>query len=278
MIMIDKKIAAPLLDNLIEIASGTLEASDDATKEHMMVLIDKIKTLAICGDDERRDLWLWTERGTIEDFGDFNEYLEWGDVENHEEFCDLWRCYYPDELKWYKLTFISYEDVYYIYFDGKLIFQTTNEPQQGYSVDNSALAIWLAIAVDKVIEMLRNDAYNQYVADNLSFNKRLGKIKRTDYWIIYPELRQDYFNALDPNEIQELLDYVSNQPKEKPATRIPQMTARFFFDCCKIGYAANNYESSSELSAKQLYVKHADGRDDGLLELALLRGSPKLIT
>ena len=147
------------------------------------------------------------------------------------------------------------------------MFQITNVAQQDYLVDNSTLATWLTNAVDKVIEMLGDSTYNQYVVDNLSFNKRLGKIKRTDYWNIYPELRQDYFSAIDTNEIQEFLDYVSSQPKEKPATRIPQMTAGFFFDCCKIGYTANNYEISSEFSAKQLFVKYADGRDDGLLEL-----------
>jgi hypothetical protein len=165
------------------------------------------------------------------------------------------------------MTFTSYKSIHYIYLGGKLVLQITNEPQQDCLVDNSTLATWLTNAVDKAIEMLRVNTYNQSVGDNLPFNERLGKIKRTDYWSIYPEFRQDYFSAIDPNGIQEFLDYVSNQPEGKPATRIPQLTARFFFDCCEIGYTANNYEISPEFSAKQLYVKYADGRDDGLLEL-----------
>jgi len=132
-----------------------------------MVLIDRIKTLAICGDDERRAIWLWTKRGTIDDFGDFNEYLEWGDVENHEEFYDLWRGYYLSELKWYKITFTSYKSIHYIYLDGKLVFQITNEPQQDCLVDSSTLATWLTNAVDKLLFLwmqVRNQhtCYHQY--------------------------------------------------------------------------------------------------------------------
>ena len=68
--MIDKKIAAPILDNLIQRASGASDAPDNITKSQVLLLINKIKALDICGDDERRELWLWTERGAIEDYGD----------------------------------------------------------------------------------------------------------------------------------------------------------------------------------------------------------------
>jgi len=265
--MINKKITAPLLDELIQKASGAPDAPDDTTKSQVLTLIDKIKTLDICGDDERRELWLWTERGTIEEFGDYNEYLEYGDVESHEEFQELWLAYYPNELKWYKLTLTIYRDTTYIYLDGKLVFQSATLQQHDYSVDNSELAMWLTDAVDTVLEMLRNETYNQFVADNLPFHKRLGKIKRRDYWDIYPELRQDYFCDISADEIQEVLDYATKQPEESPATRLAQITSGFFFDCCKIGYVANNYKNSAELSAKQLYINNADGRDDGLLEL-----------
>jgi len=266
--MNEKKIVAPLLDDLIERASGAADAPDDATKLQVLTLIDKIKTLDICGDDERRELWLWTKRGTIEDFGDYDEYLEYGEVESREEFHSLWWAYYPDELKWYKLTFMSYRDVNYIHCNGKLVFQTTVNPQHDYSVDNSELAMWLTGSVDQVIEMLKDDTYNQFVADRLSSCKRLGKIKRKHYWDIFPEYRQDYFTEINATEIEEFLDYISKQPKESPVTRLSQMTAGFFFSCCKMGYAANNYKNASDLSARQLYMNNADGRDDGLLELA----------
>jgi len=98
------------------------------------------------------------------------EQVEMGDVENRQEFYDLWLGYYPDEIKWYKLTFISYNDVHYTDFDGKLVFQISPEPQKVYTMNNSELAMWLTDAVDRAIEMLRNETYNQFVAENLLYH------------------------------------------------------------------------------------------------------------
>ena len=44
------------------------------------------------------------------------------------------------------------------------------------------------------------------------------------------------------------------------------MTANDFFKFCAMGYKSMGYEGC-ELSPKEQYKKHADGRDDGLLEL-----------
>ena len=45
------------------------------------------------------------------------------------------------------------------------------------------------------------------------------------------------------------------------------MTADLFFQCCKAGYSANNYKGCQNLSGKKLYIKHADGRDEGLCDI-----------
>lgn len=38
-------------------------------------------------------------------------------------------------------------------------------------------------------------------------------------------------------------------------------------ECCKLGYVENHYEKADELTAKELYYKYADGRDEGLSEV-----------
>ena len=45
------------------------------------------------------------------------------------------------------------------------------------------------------------------------------------------------------------------------------MTSGLFYECCKAGYIANDYEGSNTLSGKELYLKHADGRDEGLRDI-----------
>jgi hypothetical protein len=49
------------------------------------------------------------------------------------------------------------------------------------------------------------------------------------------------------------------------------MTASYFFDCCKMGYTANNYFDNSKetISSIEMYDRMSDGRDCGLKEIDL---------
>ena len=49
----------------------------------------------------------------------------------------------------------------------------------------------------------------------------------------------------------------------EPNGRVEAMTSGLFFRCCALGYEANHYQGC-ELSPKEQYLKHADGRDEGL--------------
>ena len=46
------------------------------------------------------ELWLRAERGTIEDFGSFEDLREDGQVESYEEFEAWWRSEFPEEVEW----------------------------------------------------------------------------------------------------------------------------------------------------------------------------------
>ena len=95
--MIDKTLFAPEVDNLIQRASGANDAPDEATAAQVRTLMMKLSAIETCGEDERREIWLWAERGTIDNFGDYDAYFNEGEVENNEEFEELWQYYYPDE-------------------------------------------------------------------------------------------------------------------------------------------------------------------------------------
>ena len=93
------EIPAPKLDNLIFQADRNNNTLNSKTKELVYELFRKIQAVAACGDDERRELWLAADRGVIEDYGNYEESLEEGEVENRKEFEDLWLDYYPEPLK-----------------------------------------------------------------------------------------------------------------------------------------------------------------------------------
>ena len=62
------------------------------------------------------DLWLKIPRGTIEDYGDYQEWLEVGDVENYAEFEAMWRSDYPDEFVWYNFKLCLHQQYKFDYF------------------------------------------------------------------------------------------------------------------------------------------------------------------
>ena len=47
--------------------------------------------------DNRRELWLKAERGTIDDYDDYESLKDEEVVENYEEFEKMWHEEYPDE-------------------------------------------------------------------------------------------------------------------------------------------------------------------------------------
>ena len=62
-------------------------------------LFESIRPVSPVGEDEVRQIWIRAERGTIEDYGDFEEFREEGFVETRNEFEEHWRLEYPDPVK-----------------------------------------------------------------------------------------------------------------------------------------------------------------------------------
>lgn len=77
---------------------------------------------------------------------------------------------------------------------------------------------------------VRDGTYNDYLENNLSYKNRFVVIKRSDYRKLYPEYRENLLNEISSDEVDD---------------RIKDIT-----------------------SDKQLYLKYADGRDDGLCDMA----------
>ena len=262
-------IFAPRLDALISRAVSAENDLDENTRRLILALFQKLQIIAACGDDERRELWLTAERGSIEDFGKYDEYFDEGEVENPREFEELWLGYYPKPHEWYKLTTITHSkgQFYAVFLNEKLALQIDTRVQSGYPVDCSELANWILNSLDDCVEKLKLGIYNEFVNQNLPHKKRIGKIRGEEFWRIFPEVKEEYFKDITPDEIKAFTKTMQIQPVGSPTERLPEMTASIFFDCCRLGYEANNYKGIHELTPKELYYRHADGRDDRLQDI-----------
>ena len=259
-------ITAPLLDELITSATKRSSPLNEPTKELVLSLFRQMEVIAPIGDDNLRKLWLTAERGALEDFGDYEEYIAAGDVSGKAEFEALWLSYYPDPIKWYKLTTASFDGNYIVLINDTAVLRII--PELDSDKENStALAGWICEAVGNAIESLRVGTYNEFVADNLPYKKRTGTLPRADYWSIFPEEKETYLENITQEDIVQFGKALSVQETGAITARLPSMASGMFFDCCRLGYEANHYSGIDTMTAKELYRAHADGRDDGLLEL-----------
>lgn len=260
-------LSAPVVDNLLFQAEQHYDVTDELTKALFLEFTLMTKEISISGDDELRELWLFAPRGTIEEFADFDECLAAGEVENRLEFEALWLDLFPETLKWYRLATLRYQEIYSVFINRKLVLQLNPESRQCYSCEKSELLNWLITAAVQSIKLLRSGEYDDFVNHNLPYCRRIGKILRQDYWFVFPEEKEAYLAEIDAGEIDLFENLIFKQQEKHPDNRLPVMTSGLYFDACQLGYAANQFEGAENLPASELYLKHADGRDDGLLDL-----------
>ena len=82
---------------------------DDRTYELLDEIFSLLKRISPVSKNGGRELWFTAERGTIEDFGDFEEMLADGDVESREEFENWWHDEFPNEVEWYSFSAVEDE-------------------------------------------------------------------------------------------------------------------------------------------------------------------------
>lgn len=241
-----------------------------------------IDNIIPCGTDNEHVLYFKLPRGTIEDFGSFEEYLECGEVENKEEFIQLWQSEYPQNEKWYCMFTKHFtrktNEFYALGFNNKIVIQNEEIYDSNYTDDISDIISELILIVNDSINTMKNGEYNSYVEENLDKRLRYGTITRKDYYNLFENIRDDYLENLSEDEINKFEKYAKCQtslpenPKNKwkPSIeigRLEKINANLFYNCCLIGYNANKYDKHEGLTAKEAYYKYADGRDEGLSDI-----------
>lgn len=216
-------------------------------------------------------LWVCADRGPIEAFGNVQEWINDGEVETAEEFKQIWKSSYPTERKWYNL--IAVEDGNYraIYLRHKQIIEINTDRSYGEEVSIVPVVSWLVGSVRDAIKEIENGTYADKISQFLPPEHKTGIILRRDLWNIFPEERELFLKDICKEDVADFINYMVSQDHKdyKPLGRIKSMTANDFYRFCALGYQANNYPYTDEMSPKDQYYRNADGRDEGLRDVAL---------
>ncbi len=247
---------------------GNTFTYDSRSYELIEEIFKYIRMIEPINENGVRELWLTSERGAIEDFRDLEDAIAEGEVENAQELEEWWLDYFPQDTQWYHLTAVEDDEIGYkaIFVNNRHVIEVDSRKEKGFANDIAEFMEWLLYAVKQCIDELKAGTYNARINEGVPYEHRTGTIVRRDFYDLFPDLREDFFKDITKAEIEMFIELASKQKDSGDLQKILSFTANEFYKCCALGYKANNYRFT-ELSPKQQYYKHADGRDDGLSEI-----------
>ncbi len=269
-----KSFLSPEIDLLIESARRyrSAESASPEVLERLRAchaVLEEIEPLN-SGSDSIWHLWITTERGRLQDFGDYEEYRDFGEVESREEFQELWRIEYPDEIQWRRLGVIRYRDRLFFQLGNRLEFDVDLESGKFSGVDVAEdecrrLVLWLLDSIGgEVRRFLRDpDAYNRDIEHRLPLSRRLGRVRRRSLW----ERSAEVHRLDEELGMENLVRFRRIVREMDDQAAVEEMTLVDFLGFCAICYRANAYRFESGMTPRQMYRAMADNRDDGLLEI-----------
>ena len=207
--IMSEMMKAPRINHWINVLRGGKMVFNKETNETIDKVFEQLHLIAPCGDDERREIWLKAERGSAEDYDDYEYLKEEEIVDTYEDFLRMWQEEYPDEVNWFHLVTIERDDYRAIFLGRELIYQSrVYEEHEVYEYGLKELFVWMEEAVKKCVEDLQNGSYNCDVQNNLSARQRTGTISRKDYWEMFPDCREAFFSEITDAEIEIFLSNI----------------------------------------------------------------------
>jgi len=201
----------------------------------------------------------------------------------------IWDIIFPDrKSQWHHMRVTKYYKVHYIILiDSDLCALEVTAKKQIQPIRSFGLSAYedgsddLASAWGDLIILARNwlrvvnkdwIKANKQVQTMYPLNRRYGFVPNS---IIRASLSDVYRldKALGKTKARKFIQIVeSNYFHDEKNTTRDSMTAQDFFDYCKIAYLAGQRKDDAvdeRLSGRQMYQRYADGRDEGLLGVAV---------
>ena len=204
--IIDRKLLADLAKE-VSLNTSHLEALGESRQweivvggdmlERLVEIQHRFEQLAVMGDDEYRGFYIEVPRPTPEVWGNTEELIASGEYDSREEFLADWLAFNPMETRWFHVASSRYGDSrsirvtdrkhtrFIITNDSKC---TDAEPDDTWCRENlSRLFDYLQRMIDVIVA--NPDGVNDYVAHNLPYQQRTGRIAQKEFNRIVPQFK-----------------------------------------------------------------------------------------
>ena len=204
--IIDRKFFADLAKE-VGLNASHLEALGESRQWEIVVGCDmlerlveiqhRLERLAVMGNDEYRGFYIEVPRPTQEEWGDAEELLASGEYDSREAFLADWFAFNPMETRWFHVASSRYGDSRSIRVTDRkrTSFIITNdskctdaEPDDTWCREN---LIRLFDYLERMIDVIvaNPDGFNDYVAQNLPYQQRIGRIAQREFNRIVPNFK-----------------------------------------------------------------------------------------
>ena len=271
-------ISAPQIKSIIARLERIEGKADVLEPYDLYRIFDQIDSIVAMGPDKRRSIWLTADRGTIQDFARYDDYIDEASFRSNPDECRrVFNEYYPQKEVWIKL--LAYQiptgERVICLDDAKIYDETikTGVEYPGYfeQEELETFCFWLYNALQISVTRAITGQYEKDMQKRLPYHRRYGVIESKKYWQVFPE-RWSYFIADLPNE--EKLDFLSDIVEQSNDSafpigdRLPSLTARQYYHYVAMLYKACGYGNDKKeleyADDKQWYYHFADRRDGGL--------------
>lgn len=157
--------------------------------ERLVEIQHRFEQLAVMGDNEYRGFHIEVPRPSPEEWGNAEELIASGEYDSREAFLADWHAFNPMETRWFHVASSRYGDSlsirvtdrkrtsFIITNDSKC---TDTEPDDTWCRENlTRLFDYLQRMIDVVVA--NPNGFNDYVAHNLPFQQRTGRIAQREF-------------------------------------------------------------------------------------------------
>ena len=165
--------------------------------ERLIGIQRQFERLAVIGDDEYRGFYIEVPRPTPEEWGDAEDLIVSGEYDSREAFLADWLASNPMETRWFHVASSRYGDSRSIRITDRkrTRFIITNDskctdagPDDTWCRENlTRLFDYLQRMIDVIVA--NPDRFNDYVAHNLPFQQRTGRIAQREFNCIVPNFK-----------------------------------------------------------------------------------------
>ena len=165
--------------------------------ERLVEIQHRLEKLAVMGDDEYREFHIEVPRPAPEEWGYTEELITSGEYDSQEAFLADWLAFNPMETRWFHVASSRYGDSRSIRVTDQkhTHFIITNhskctdtEPDDTWCRENlTRLFDYLQRMIDVIVA--NPDGFNDYVAHNLPYQQRIGRITQKEFNRIVPNFK-----------------------------------------------------------------------------------------